>query len=199
MTDLPVFLVFHRHQTTGDISLFDLYRKHQLSLAGNEIMCTFQDNSHPFETVVIQPAKAARLNDPLSGFHTDPRYAKQLFIGCPHHFYRKLLQMLNGPVTFRIKKQVKIRMFFINQFFRLEAVVTQQPVRLIQPVLTQQRRSARCVRKTAVIGCFQETGIENTLHVIVPVKSLRNSHDLVIAFPGGTDDHLGTLAGGDIV
>lgn len=48
--------------------------------------------------------------------------------------------MPERPVAFRVKQLVKIRALYRQKLIRLETVKPQQEVRLIQPVLPQQRR-----------------------------------------------------------
>ncbi|MNY52641.1 hypothetical protein D3C86_1883310 [compost metagenome] len=48
--------------------------------------------------------------------------------------------MIDGPAAFRIQQRVEVGRGFIQQLLSLKAVETQQPIRLIEPVLPQQRR-----------------------------------------------------------
>ena len=82
-----------------------------------------------------------------------------------------------------------------KQFLRLKSIVSQKPVCLIKPVLSEKRRAARQCRKKTVLVHTYKSGVENTFQFKTPVKRFCNRDDFIITFSGSSYDHLRTLSG----
>ena len=102
--------------------------------------------------------------------------------------------MPEGPTALGIHLGVEVRMACIQQLLRPEAVKPQQPVRLIQAVLSPEGRkeALRCGQQGAV-GHGHIGGIEHPLQLILVVKGLGEGEDVPVALRGGSYDHLGGL------
>ena len=68
--------------------------------------------------------------------------------------------MMQGPVAFGVQHGIKIRMLRIQQFLRTKAVKTQQPISLVQSMLTQKRRLGIRRREQRVFHNRHIGGIE---------------------------------------
>ena len=72
-------------------------------------------------------------------------------------------------------------------------IIPQQPVRLIQPVLPQQRRALVEGGQALVLHNRKIGRIKHTLERIFFVKPLGQVQNMVVCLRRGADDHLGTL------
>ena len=84
----------------------------------------------------------------------DDRHPQQRLQIRPHDLHRELLQMCHCPTGFRIEPTVEVGVRIVQQLRVPEAVEAQQPVRLIQPMLPQQRRF--CVESRDVFVAASE-------------------------------------------
>ena len=106
--------------------------------------------------------------------------------------------MFQSPAALRIQKDIEIRICFIEQFLRLEMIKSQKPVRLIQPVLPQERRTFSLQgRKVFIAVHGYERGIKNSFQVEFFIESFRHIQDLIVCLLGSSDDHLRALPRGD--
>ena len=104
--------------------------------------------------------------------------------------------MPQRPVTFWIQSEIEIWTIRSQQLRSMEAVIAQQPVCLVEPVFPQQRWWCADGRKGGVVIQRDVGGIEYTFQIKILIECLRSRQNLKIRFTSGTDDHLGTLAGG---
>ena len=124
-----------------NIIFFYLQGIHLSSAAGDKINGSFQNYSHIFKIVEIQGMIPSGAHDPSGRFLPDPRHSQQSAVIRPVDLHREKFQMPYRPVALRIQEKVKIRSSLRQQFLCLKSVKAQQPVRLIQPVFPEKRRS----------------------------------------------------------
>ena len=102
--------------------------------------------------------------------------------------------MPQRPGALRVDPMVEIGLGLVQQLVRPEMVEAQQPVRLIEPVLPQQRRleifrgGQQCAGGHGHIG-----GVEDPLELIAVIERLGEGEDLQVVLRRGADDHLGGL------
>ena len=73
-------------------------------------------------------------------------------------------------------------------------IIAQQPVRLIEPVLPEQRRAGGGRGQAGIAVHWQIGGIKDPLQCIFFVKCFGEVHDMEVGFGTGPNDHLGTLS-----
>ena len=102
-------------------------------------------------------------NDPLGAGGADARHPQQRFIVGPHDLHGELLQMGHRPAALGVKLRIDVRVGLVQQLAGLKAVEPQQPVRLIEPVLPQQRRLGVQRGEKAVLHHRHIGGIKHPL------------------------------------
>ena len=79
------------------------------------------------------------------------------------NLHRKLLQVPEGPVAFRIDQNIEVGPFFAQKFPGVETVVPEEPVGLVQSVFPEKGRSGVKVRQGGVFVEWHIGGEENPL------------------------------------
>ncbi len=91
-----------------------------------------------------------------------------------------------------------MRLIRRNDLLCFKLIKPHKKICLIQPVLTQQGRSALCcIRQLVISRRIDKCRIKNPFQIKLAVHRLRHMHDLIITLSRGTDDHLCTLTGRD--
>ena len=103
--------------------------------------------------------------------------------------------MCHCPTGFRIEPTVEVRVRIVQQLRGPEAVEAQQPVRLIQPMLPQQRRFCVESREEAVLHHRHICRVKHPLEPVLLVQRLRQSEDVPVIIAGGAHDKLRALPG----
>ena len=101
--------------------------------------------------------------------------------------------MVERPIAFGINIRVKIWMCFVEQLPGRKAIKPQQPICLIEPVLTQKRRLGIHRGQKRVAGNRHISGIEHTLEAIFFVERGGKVQDCIIRFRRRAHDHLRAL------
>ncbi|MNI54715.1 hypothetical protein D3C73_1096220 [compost metagenome] len=102
--------------------------------------------------------------------------------------------MVDRPAALGIEQRIEVRGGFIEQLLGLKSVEAQQPVRLIQPVLPEQRRLGIQGGQQRVLDDRGIGGIENPLQLILFVQAFRKVQNLIIRIRRCADDHLCALS-----
>ncbi len=110
------------------------------ALAGDEILGALHDNAHFFKILVLQFSCAAGVENPLCRYRPDSWHPEQFLQGGCVDLYREKFRVFQCPTAFGVYQGIEIGVILVQQFLCAEAVETQQPVRLVQAVLPQQRR-----------------------------------------------------------
>ena len=80
--------------------------------------------------------------------------------------------MLDRPVAFRVQIGVEVRMIGVQNLVRFELIEPQQPVRLIEPVLPQQRGLGIQRGQAGILGHGDIGGVELPLEAVFLVHPL---------------------------
>ena len=104
--------------------------------------------------------------------------------------------MLHGPVALGVKVGVEVLVTLVQNLVRLELVEPQQPVRLIKPMLPQQRGLGVQRREAGILGDGDVGRVKHPLEAVLLVHPLGQLQDMVIRLRRGSHDHLGALPGG---
>ena len=78
----------------------------------------------------------------------------------------------------------------------MESIISEQPVRLIEPVLPQQRGLGVQRGQAGILGHGDVGGVEHPLEAVFLVHSLGQLEDVMIRLRRSPHDHLGALTGG---
>ncbi|MDV7390528.1 hypothetical protein RZS08_04200, partial [Arthrospira platensis SPKY1] len=88
----------------------------------------------------VQAAEAAGLEDALDIAHAEPGHAQEHFAVGAVHIHWEGLRMTQRPGQLGVEREVEIGLAGIGDFLHPEPVETQQPIGLVEAVLTDQRR-----------------------------------------------------------
>ena len=109
----------------------------------------------------------------------------------------KPIAMTQRPGQFRIDRQIEIRRIRRRDLADAKFVKAHQPIGLIQPMFTHQRR--RLSRQSCIpVGNRTERGIINTSQTVSRVERRRRIEDHSVAARRRADDHLRALASGGV-
>ena len=138
----------------------------------------------------------ARGNDPVDRRYPQPRHAIEQFARGTIDVERESLPELERPgqLGIDVQRQVALVVGRLRHLRRPEAVETDQPVGLVEAMFAHQRRSLEGEDR-AGIGDGTERGVIDPPQPELRVEPARPAHDIGIARPVGTDDHLRGLAG----
>ena len=101
--------------------------------------------------------------------------------------------MIYCPAAFRVNLRMQHGVLWVNNLICLKTVKTQQPIRLIKPVLTQKRGARVQRRKQFILLHRNIRRIINPLKSVFFIKPLGKIKNVIIAFRRSSDYHLGTL------
>ena len=102
--------------------------------------------------------------------------------------------MCQRPAALGIQPRVEVRVRFVQQLRRMKAIKPQEPVRLIETVLPQQRRLCIQGRQQTVLHHWHIGGIEYPLQPELPVQGFRQMQDVSVAVVGSAYDQLCALS-----
>ena len=97
--------------------------------------------------------------------------------------------------TMQSQKRLDLRLDRLHHVAGLVAVEAHQPVRLVEPMLADQRRALQR-QHGAGIGDRREGAVIDAAQAEIVVEPARLAHDIGIGRRIGTDDHLSRLARG---
>ena len=102
--------------------------------------------------------------------------------------------MPHCPVALRIHSLIEVRLVLRQYLLSVESIISEQPVRLIQSVLTEQwnRRIQR--RECRVLVDRYIRGVEHTLQIVSLIQSLGCVYERVIRLSAGSNYHLCALS-----
>ncbi len=92
------------------------------------------------QIIETQLVPAARLHDTLDRFSSHARDAQEQFARGFVQVDRKEMSVAQCPRKLRIDREIEIRCGRSCQLASIEAVKANQPVSLVKPVLTDERR-----------------------------------------------------------
>ena len=131
--------------------------------------------------------------DELRPAHADAGHAQKGLQRRAVHLHGKEVQVVQSPVRLRIDIGGEEGVLLVDDLAHVEAVEAQEPVGLVEAVLAVQLHGVGGGQER--IGHDGEVGAEeHALQRQVGVQGRRQVQDLVVAFRGGSDDHLGGLA-----
>lgn len=197
VTDLPVLAGVITGEAAGDKVLFNGDAVQHLSAAGDKILCSFQYDPHFLQMFKSKAAVPPCLDDPAGGLDTDAGNPEKLRVACVLNLDRELFQMPEGPVTFWIDHNIKIRTFFAQKLSGMETVISEKPVCLIQPVFSQKGRGGMNIRQCRILIERNIGGEENPLQIVLLIEPLGDRQKFQISLTGRADDHLSALTGRD--
>ena len=132
--------------------------------------------------------------DALGAGDPDAGHPEQGLIVGPLDLHRKLVQVAQGPAALGVQTEVEVGPPLVQQLLGPKVVEAQQPVRLIQPVLTQQGRlKALGSGEQGAGGDGDIGGVEDPLQMVLVVEPLGEHQDVAVALRRGTYDHLSGL------
>ena len=160
-----------------------------LPVAGDEIACSFERDPQLSKLRFPQTGCASCSQDQTGPTWPYPRHTQQHFQRRRVHLHRKQIQMVYRPCSFRINIHLQVRGIGADDFRYIEFVIAQQPIGLIQPVLTVQLHPD--VLRQALIGAYRQIGAEeHALELQGFIERLRQVENLEIGFRCGSYDHL---------
>ena len=162
--------------------------------AGDEILGPLDHNAQTRQVLPSDGAHAAGGQDALGADLPDARDAEKLLIVAGHDLHREVLQMAHGPVAFGVKVRVEIGPGIVQQLPGLKAVEPQQPVGLVEPVLSQQGRLGVQGGEEGILHHGNVGGIEHPLETVGLIKRLGEMENVSVGIAGGAHNELGALA-----
>ena len=103
--------------------------------------------------------------------------------------------MSDGPVALGVHQRIEVRVLLVQQLLGPEAVKPQQPVRLIQAVLPQQRGLRILGGQQTVLDYRYIGGIEHSFETVLLVQRLGQVQDMAIIVRRGAHNELSALSG----
>ena len=103
--------------------------------------------------------------------------------------------MAERPVTLGIQKHIEIRPVLCQKLRCLKAVKPQEPVRLIEPVLAQERRLGVKRGEQAALDDGDIGGVEHAFETVLGIERLGQVQDVPVGILRRADDELGALSG----
>ena len=102
--------------------------------------------------------------------------------------------MGNRPTAFGIQPGIEVRVSLIQQLGGTKTIKPQQPVRLIEPMLPQQRRLG-IQRGQEIVFYYRHIGrIKHSFEPVLLIKSLRQMQNVPVGVLCRSHDQLGTLS-----
>ena len=160
-----------------------------LPVAGNEIACSFERDPQLSKLPFPQTGCASGTQDQTSPAWPYPRHTQQHFQRRRVHLHRKQIQMVHCPCCFRIHVHLQVRGIGADDLRYIEFVIAQQPIGLIQPVLSIQLHPD--ILRQALVGAYRQISAkEHALELQGFIERLRQVENLEIGFRRGSYDHL---------
>ena len=133
-------------------------------MACNEILGFLHHDTHLLQLPCPQTGISAGDDDQFRRLHPDTGYAKKHLVIRLIDIDWELLRMAQRPTELRIDFQIEVRIGIVHDLIHFELIEAQEPVRLIQTVLPNQRRLLQGRQPIIVFIDRDKTGIIDTLH-----------------------------------
>ena len=141
-------------------------------------------------------ADAARRDDAPRTDRPDSGHAQQRLILRAHDLHGELLRVADCPEALRVDTRVEVRVLLVEQLLGAKTVKPQEPVRLIEPVLAQERRLGVKRGEQAALDDGDIGGVEHAFETVLGIERLGQVQDVPVGILRRADDELGALSGG---